>query len=114
MTRRERLVAMLDAWNTHDLDAILEHYSDDFELISPIAKQRLSLPGDSLEGKDAVRAWWRRVLDRVPDIRFEFVCCVESIRSVSLVYRSSHNGGLVVSVYEFDASGRIRREEFFQ
>ena len=24
------------AWNSHDLDSILEHYEDDFEMSSPI------------------------------------------------------------------------------
>ena len=25
----------LSAWNAHDLEAILSHYADDFEMISP-------------------------------------------------------------------------------
>ena len=31
----------IEAWNSHDLDRILSHYSDDAELLSPVAAARL-------------------------------------------------------------------------
>lgn len=29
----------IDAWNAHDLDRVLAHYSDDFEMSSPVIVQ---------------------------------------------------------------------------
>ncbi len=31
--------AWLQAWNAHDLDGVLSHYSDDFEMFSPVIVQ---------------------------------------------------------------------------
>ena len=31
----------IDAWNRHDIDAILSHYSEDVIFLSPVAAQRV-------------------------------------------------------------------------
>ena len=31
----------IDAWNSHDLERILGHYSDDFEMCSPLIVERM-------------------------------------------------------------------------
>lgn len=104
-----RIVA---AWNTHDLDAILEHYSEDAELTSTVVHRVLGIPDGTLRGKAAVRAWWRRVLDRVPDMRIELVGMCPGMSSLAMVQRISTLDGVGVSVYELDVEGKIRREVF--
>ena len=32
------------AWNAHDLERILPHYSDDFEMHSPLIVERMGVP----------------------------------------------------------------------
>ncbi len=34
----------IDAWNSHDLDRILSHYADDFQMISPFIMQLMNEP----------------------------------------------------------------------
>ena len=47
------------AWNSHDLERILEHYEDDFEMSSPIIVTLMGEPSGKLKGKTAGR---RRLL----------------------------------------------------
>ncbi|MBL1263479.1 nuclear transport factor 2 family protein [Candidatus Methylomicrobium oryzae] len=44
----------LDAWNAHDLPRILSHYTDDFEMSSPVIIQVTGNPEGRLQGKQAV------------------------------------------------------------
>ena len=42
------------AWNIHDLEAILSHYAEDFEMISPYIVAITGEPSGALKGKRAV------------------------------------------------------------
>lgn len=46
----------LSAWNGHDLEAILSHYAEDFEMISPYIVAITGEPSGTLKGKRAVGA----------------------------------------------------------
>src|SRR2546428_9609935 len=41
----------IDSWNSHDLDRILAHYSDQFEMSSPVIIQIAGEPSGTLNGK---------------------------------------------------------------
>jgi ketosteroid isomerase-like protein len=60
----------VEAWNAHDIERVLSHYTDNFELSSPIIVQLLGEPSGALRGKEAVGAYWRKALQVVPDLRF--------------------------------------------
>ena len=47
----------IDSWNSHDLERILSHYSDQFEMSSPVIIQVAGEPSGTLKGKDAVGAY---------------------------------------------------------
>ena len=38
------------AWNAHDLEAIISHYDERVELISPVAEQLLGTPNGKVSG----------------------------------------------------------------
>ncbi|MFN4352761.1 MAG: nuclear transport factor 2 family protein [Hylemonella sp.] len=46
----------IESWNSHDLDRILSHYSEDFTLSSPYIAQIAGVSSGSLTGKEAVWA----------------------------------------------------------
>ena len=50
------------AWNSHDLDRILAHYEDDFEMSSPVISTLVGEPSGKLRGKTAVAAYWATAL----------------------------------------------------
>ena len=61
------LVSVLDAFNRHDLDAIMEHFSDDAVFETP----RGSEPhGTRFVGRDAVRAGLAKRFDGIPDVHY--------------------------------------------
>lgn len=78
----------IDAWNSRDMDRILFHYSDDFEMSSPLIVQRLEVPNGTLKGKQAVRAYWEPSLASDPPLKFELIDLLVGIDSITLYYRS--------------------------
>jgi len=65
---KEFAVEWIQAWNSHDLDAIMSHYDDDVVLTSPVAAQILNRPSGTVEGKVALRDYFRRGLEVYPDL----------------------------------------------
>lgn len=63
----ERMKAFLDAFNNHDLDAIMDFFADDCVFYMPRgAKPR----GDRYEGKNDVRAGLAKRFEGIPDVHY--------------------------------------------
>ena len=83
----------MDAWNSHDLGRILEHYADDVEYSSPFIAQ-VAEPGGPgadgrLVGKAAVGEYFAAALGRYPALHFDPPGLVAvGSGSVSFVYTS--------------------------
>jgi hypothetical protein len=74
----------VEVWNSHDLDAIVELYTEDAELVSPLAGQ---LAGDSaLRGRAALREYFARGLAKYPDLTFEIIDVFRCQASVTIHY----------------------------
>lgn len=78
----------IGAWNSHDLDRILAHYQDDFEITTPMIKLTLGGDAGTLKGKEAIGAYWRAALDKVPDLHFELLDVTEGVDSLAVYYKS--------------------------
>ncbi|MYW04041.1 nuclear transport factor 2 family protein [Streptomyces sp. SID3343] len=90
----------VEAWNAHDLDALLGHFADGVTFRSPVAAQLLG--GDGvIRGKDALRAYWAEGLRRIPDLRFEVVGSYVGVDCLVVHYRNQ-KGALVNEVLLFD------------
>jgi hypothetical protein len=74
------------AWNAHDLDAILSHYSEDVVLTSPIAASFLNDPSGTVRGKAALDSYFQRGLEANPNLRFELLDVMHGLSSVVLCY----------------------------
>ena len=48
----------VSAWNAHDLDVILSHYSDDFEMTSPFISAVAGGTVNTLKGKGRLANIW--------------------------------------------------------
>jgi len=90
----------VEAWNAHDLDAVLAHFTDDVVFRSPVAAQVVPESGGVLRGKGPLRSYWAAALARIPDLRFEIVGVYTGIDTLVLNYRN-HVGGLVCEVLRF-------------
>lgn len=93
--------AWVTAWNTHDLERILSHFSDDVVFTSPVAGQLLEGSDGIIRGKAALRDYWREGLRRIPDLHFEIVDLYVGVHTLVINYRNQ-NGGLVSEVLTFD------------
>ncbi|MDX8566990.1 nuclear transport factor 2 family protein [Elizabethkingia sp. HX XZB] len=98
----------IEAWNSHDLDVILSHYSEDIEITTPMIKMALGEDGGSLKGKDAVADYWRRALDKMPDLHFELYDVTEGVNSVALYYKSVMDKK-AVEVMFFNEEGKVNK-----
>ena len=94
------------AWNSHDLERILAHYTDDFEMSSPLIVERMKEPGGTLRGKAAVRSYWSKSLEQQPPLRFELLGLYAGVDRIALQYRSVGRR-LVVEVLTFNAAGKV-------
>jgi hypothetical protein len=97
----------ISAWNAHDLDAVLVHYSDDFEMHSPVIQQLMGEPAGSLRGKPAVRAYWAKALAMIPDLQFELLGTLIGVNSLVLHYRGHR--GAAAEVFHFNERGYVVR-----
>jgi hypothetical protein len=92
------------AWNAHDLERILSHYSDDIVFASPRA---LALTGDGVvRGKPALRAYWATALSLAPDLRFELETAFVGVERLTLVYQRM-GGRRAAETFVFGADGRV-------
>jgi hypothetical protein len=78
----------IQAWNSHDLDRILSHYVEDFEMSSPLIIERKIDPSGVLRGKTAIRRYWAMGLAAVPRIQFELIDVHVGINTLGILYKS--------------------------
>lgn len=96
-----------DCWNSHDLDRILPHYTDDFEMTSPIIIRVAGEPSGTLKGKENVRAYWAKALQLMPTIHFDLVTTLVGVDSVTLYYKGVRE--LSAEVFHFNQEGKITK-----
>ena len=97
----------VESWNNHDLDRILSHYSDDFEMSSPAIVRLMDEPSGSLTGKEAVGAYWAKALELNRDLRFELVTTLVGVDSVTLYYKGHR--GLSAECFHFGPDQKVIR-----
>jgi SnoaL-like domain len=98
----------VESWNSHDLERILSHYSDDVEVSSPLIEAVLGPDRTSLRGKKAVRAYWAAALERYPDLRFILYRAYAGPNSLVLHYQSIQ-GLVAAECMEFNSRGVVCR-----
>jgi len=104
---REFAESWIDAWNRHDLDAVLSHFCDDFQFSSPLVRQIAGDPSGQLVGKEAVRAYWQAGLSLLPDLHFDLVDVLVGVDCLTILYQGHR--GLAAEVFNFGADGRAVR-----
>lgn len=92
----------IDAWNAHDLDAIMAHYADDVEFWSPLIIKRLGIASGKITGKPALRDYFAHGLATIPNLHFTLLQVLPGVDSVTILYRN-HTGADVAEVTVLDA-----------
>jgi len=92
------------AWNSHSLDRILAHYSEDVIFRSQKA-MRLVGSGE-LRDKDSLRAYWAAALLNQPDLSFVVVDVLHGYGMIVITYRNQHNV-LAAETLRFGSDGMV-------
>jgi len=112
----ELLKAFLDAFNRHDLDAIMDYFADECVFYMP---RGASPRGERYVGKDDVRAGLAKRFIGIPDVHYgedqHWACGDVGISEWTLTGTSTSGEHLEVrgiDLLEF-AGGKIRRKDSF-
>jgi len=98
----------MNSWNQRDLERILSHYTEDFEMSSPLIAQIAGEPSGKLKGKDRVGDYWAKGLAAFPNLHFELVSILTGAESITLYYKN-HRGQFVAEVFHFNADGKVEK-----
>ena len=96
------------AWNAHDLSAILDHYADDIEMVSPLVSALTGSDDNTIAGKDALRAYFAAGLEKYPTLHFEPIELFVGVDSLVLHYRGP-GGNPTAEVIFLDNQEKITR-----
>ncbi len=105
---REIAAHWIAAWNSHDLDRIMEHYDDAIESTSSVAARLLGDPAGVVRGKAALRAYFARGLEFYPQLKFELIDTLWGVRTLVLYYRNQI-GTMAGEYMEVGENGKISR-----
>jgi ketosteroid isomerase-like protein len=97
-----------EAWNSHDLERIVSHYTENVVLISPVAAKLLNDLSGEVKGKQALRAYFKKGLEAFPQLRFEPIEVMWGLSSVVLHY-ANQKGTKSGEFMELDADGKIAK-----
>jgi len=95
------------AWNSHDLNQILAHYDDEFEMSSPAIIKLTGEASGVLRGKSAVGDYWSGALEKFPDLTFTLLHTLRGANSIAIIYEGVL--GLSTEVFHFGANGKVVR-----
>lgn len=98
----------LKAWNSRDLDKIMEHYSENIDFVSPIIQQMGINVEGRIFGKSDLREYFSKALQKYPDLHFEFYHELKGIHSTVLFYRSVNNS-YSAEYMELNEEGKVNK-----
>jgi ketosteroid isomerase-like protein len=76
------------AWNAHDLDALLAHFAEDAVFTSPFAERVIPGCRGVVRGKAALRDYWGTALERNPALHFELTSVFAGVDCLLIGFRT--------------------------
>lgn len=112
MISREKAIdeaqAWIAAWNRHDLDAVMAHYAEALEFVSPLVVHRLGRPDGTIRAKAELRQYFAASLGPGSELRFELDDVLVGVGSYTVLYRNHRVQKVAETVFP-DAAGLIAR-----
>ena len=88
-------VQWAEDWNSHDLERILSHYTEDVAWASPTIVRVMNDPSGELHGKDALHAYFSFAMEQMTDLHFVVEHVRAGVNSIVIGYRNER--GIPVS-----------------
>lgn len=99
----------VDAWNSHNLDAIMSLCADDIEVTSPFIADLMQEQSGTLKSKANIRAYWAKALERYPDLRMKLIEVLVGVDSI-IVYHYGVQGKRVADMLFFNDNHQVQRD----
>lgn len=81
----------IEVWNNHDLESILDLYSIDAEMTSPVISHLKLSDSGVLKGREALQKYWSYGLRMLPNLHFAPLDVSTSPNSMIIRYRNERN-----------------------
>ena len=98
----------LMAWNSHDLNKIMEHYSEKIDFVSPIIQQMGINAEGKIYNKSDLKDYFSKALQKYPDLHFELYHELKGSHSIVLFYRSVNNS-FSAEYMELNNEGKVSK-----
>ncbi|MBS0647556.1 MAG: nuclear transport factor 2 family protein [Verrucomicrobia bacterium] len=98
----------LNAWNSHNIDRILEHYDNEVEFYSPLIPLLKFNNEDVIRNKTELKMYFEIGLNAYPDLHFQLHHCFVGVNSI-VIYYTSVNGRLAAEVFELNENYKAIR-----
>ena len=95
----------IEAWNSHNLENVLSHYTEDFTMNSPVIVQMQGIASGKINGKENVGKYWEAALAKFPNLHFELITVLKGVNSVTLYYKGHR--GFSAEVFFFNDCGLV-------
>ena len=79
-------IKWFDAFNTKNLEKLLELYDDEAQHFSPKLKIRQPETNGLIIGKEAMRVWWQDAFDRLPTLHYKVTSLTSNADRVFMEY----------------------------
>lgn len=97
----------IDSWNSHDLERILEQYSENFSIESPMVLRIVPESNGFISGKENIKAYWKIGLERNPKLKFELIDVLVGINRLTLYYNNSAANRKSVEMMRFNNENKV-------
>ena len=81
-----------DAFNNHNLEQLLSLYDEDAKHFSPKLKIRKPETNGFVEGKSALREWWKEAFERLPSLHYKVTSLTANSDRVFMEYVRNVDG----------------------
>lgn len=96
----------IEAWNSHNIHKIMQHYAEEIEFHSPVIKSLGVNQEGMITNKADLQAYFEKGLAAYPDLFFSLHEVLEGTGSVILYY-TSINDKKSAEFMQFDQEGKI-------
>lgn len=97
------------SWNSHNIEKILEHYSDDFTIETPMAAKLFPESNGLVVGKASVKKYWLIGLERIPNLKFEILDILIGINGLTIYYINTATNKKSVEVMSFNKDNKVNK-----
>ena len=99
----------ISSWNSHDINKILSHYSEDFIIESRIAFKLVPGSNGKVVGKKAVKEYWIAGLNQNKNFEFKMLEVLIGINGLSIYYLNTATGLRAVEMMLFNQEGKVQK-----